>query len=92
MKPKKKLMPEINALFAEMKKTLEKDKLRRSISNDALKKLKEAREKRIQKQSQMREEEIAKKITVLDIPDNFSWNDPKLRELIIEQYQEVGGK
>lgn len=37
-------------------------------------------------------EEIAKKITVLDIPDNFSWNDPKLRKLIIEQYQEVGGK
>ena len=37
-------------------------------------------------------EEIAKKITVLDIPDNFSWNDPKLCELIIEQYQEVGGK
>ena len=37
-------------------------------------------------------EEITKKITVRDIPDNFSWNDPKLCELIIEQYQEVGGK
>ena len=37
-------------------------------------------------------EEITKKITVLNIPDRFSWNDPKLCELIIEQYQEVGGK
>ena len=38
------------------------------------------------------QEEIAKKITVLNIPDRFSWNDPELRKLIIEQYQEVGGK
>lgn len=37
-------------------------------------------------------EEFTKKITVLNIPDNFSWNDPKLREIIIEQYQELGGK
>ena len=37
-------------------------------------------------------ERWTKKITVLNIPDNFSWNDSKLRKLIIEQYQEVGGK
>jgi len=37
-------------------------------------------------------ERWTKKITVLNIPDNFSWNDPELRKLIIEQYQEVGGE
>lgn len=29
-----------------------------------------------------------KPILVLDIPDQFGWNDPKLRQLIAERYEE----
>ena len=32
---------------------------------------------------------LRRKITVLNIPDAFEWNDPKLRNLIVEQYQEA---
>lgn len=35
-------------------------------------------------------ERWTKKITVLNIPDQYEWNDPRLREIILEQYQEVG--
>lgn len=30
-----------------------------------------------------------KRVVVLDIPDMFAWNDPALRELIKEQYNET---
>ena len=36
-------------------------------------------------------ERWTKKITVLNIPDQYEWNDPRLRELILQQYREVGG-
>lgn len=36
-------------------------------------------------------ERALKKVTVLNIPDQFEWNNPRLRELILEQYREVGG-
>ena len=37
-------------------------------------------------------EEVQPNITVLNIPDKYTWNHPELRDIIIEQYQEVGGK
>lgn len=37
-------------------------------------------------------EEVLPNITVLNIPDKYTWNHPELRDIIIEQYQEVGGK
>lgn len=29
------------------------------------------------------------KITVLNIPDEFEWNDPQLRKIILEQYKQT---
>lgn len=33
---------------------------------------------------------LRSKITVLNIPDSFEWNDPELKDMIVEQYNEVG--
>lgn len=39
-----------------------------------------------------RTKKMEESVTVLNIPDKYTWNQPELRAIIIEQYQEVGGK
>lgn len=37
-------------------------------------------------------EDYMAKVTTLDVPDRFEWNDPTLRATILKQYQENGDK